>query len=1510
MNLDQEELRNRRIFEIIPQFTNINSGSGASGLKLVLGPNQMGFTLSDNNVNPELIYRLPDTWVGRSALNEGTTSWTDSGTGDSNSSQFSTFVPKFGNAFFTGLKIRYFNSDNYSWAVPYIYKQSGANNIPVSTVDLQNHLNFNGISTGGNDYLHGTFATNRQVLAYFYQFISHLATVGGLPQSNTFMYTDKNGTGNSPSYDLILEFHNQLIPVITNIGTTVFVPNTEFNTYKDTIDSQFDAVYSSIITPPVVQPSSGGFAIWDTNSNMNELDQNAFYFNTTTNTLETENILLSGEIETSKLISPPSLPLSFRSQTNFCNLQFDNNKDLIIEVDNNGAIYFNDGTDNVLSLNNNNSVSLMNTLKTINGAPFIITPRLTYEGTLAGTTNDFAILNQLEIKSLIDNQTVYLEGDDDFILYKDSITSQTTNALKRIAGVVYDNFSLVNNESTFGYLDTPNTARTLYNGGGAKLVSAGAFLSFLEIENVINTKIASSNITIDQILLTAGNELKTLRVSSSNDIETIDYLIYVDAIFVDDVEYVPAPGDGDFSHARRLHIQNQTLLFSDGMEFNEGNFEFKPLTYIATLIDRYPGSLVPFQKYIPNTLEIVQELDARSLEADSILLPLLQARPLKEFLKIPFIPSSNGDWTNGAAGNSYNGSTVQRGHAEYNGIMIDCSDLNNEQTVIRINSLIQLNGTPVGPNDSSQNKTILNPILDDTGIPISNSANNTIKWNYDPYKYANPNIDMVTTENTETNNAQVRVQPHQVSILSYIDYANNPIEGQEYGTTLGMVISPLTYTYSSDYIQFFMKYRTNVDTPELTDLEVTDIIDQQIRNIGMYTNRDILPKIAIADLCDAKIATIPSQFYNTIINTKYKVHANPVGSIIVTGTADGTGPNFTGTADGTYVFIGESFGLMTKLYQRGQDNVWIGRINDTWWYITNQPDGLVTSASYSLVNLSPIGIYTPINGSTGAPEVINNPAGAPANTNPNAIFNGWTQGSIGLSTTSGYTSHTPTAPEQWISTVSGFNNTMFEGNHWLYFTDRDAEGNLYNFVLTQGLAVGDTFELDILRLRTDWVASASNPIPTLNDYTVDGTLVYSIIGEITSALVPAVHAGYAPKWVPNNIAPDYGTWEIDYNVNIYKIGVVLNEELTSFPIDTRSTESAEFKDWLFDVNETPYIRMKLQIASKQMWLDNLQSITSGTLQVVCEGGRTTDTGIIITDIGLLIDAGGAQINGGGLVVKTSSNVSSPTNPNIVTINTFGGDFDGISYNSNNAEQTFRIKYVDSVNQLSSSIDLFNNYMNLQLFNDDTQNTVVNKLEMNNDNITTINKVITEVDQLDVAYTFNNKEFVTYELLDSKIAAVTTDNTLRDILVYSSADNLTTNLIINPNSTPSIGTNSWAIPFGHPLPEASKVIELRLLLGSFITNGIDGQITVELRYIVANGTTSTVISAGSGTLISTSILTLPNSVGAENNYISHTFDITQASVFPADCMLFVVIKDKNAQSAKGILAQVVVERPGV
>lgn len=128
------------------------------------------------------------------------------------------------------------------------------------------------------------------------------------------------------------------------------------------------------------------------------------------------------------------------------------------------------------------------------------------------------------------------------------------------------------------------------------------------------------------------------------------------------------------------------------------------------------------------------------------------------------------------------------------------------------------------------------------------------------------------------------------------------------------------------------------------------------------------------------------------------------GDITVSGTEDGTGPGGVGNADGVYTYIGGTLGQMDSVYQRGTDQVWIGRVTAIWIITWNNNPGFWTDGEYFLNSISPIGTYNPIGGSQNTSNPVTTPGGSAGN--PLAIFtNGEIESSTQISSKAFYVKH-------------------------------------------------------------------------------------------------------------------------------------------------------------------------------------------------------------------------------------------------------------------------------------------------------------------------------------------------------------------------------------------------------------------------------------------------------------------------------------------------------------------------
>lgn len=1225
-NEQLDALRNRRTFEVIPQFSSITNRVGESNLKQILGPNQMGFTLSDGNVQPELIYRLPGEWGNETSILSSPNIL---------DREFVSFIPQYGDAVLSGLKYRIFSGGGYTWDIPRIYSQDMTR--PANTQELKNTLDFKG--TNYNN-LSG-FATNRQVLAYFYQFVKSMSNSGGQPQKNQFIYVDVDSNGTQNNYDLCTNFYNQLSLMVANISTGTYVSNTVFTDYANTVNGRFNNVYLDMIKTEgsVVD---GEFTIFKNSKTIKSIPNAQLNYNNLT--LSTTNINLSGYLQTDIVKSDSTLNLTTGDENII--LGFSNapiNSPLLTFTSVNATPELTINYDDVDIIKKSDIyLSLFNNIDAIDPSNFIFNKRIEFttnvtNGVSFGDIQDQALLTKKEIVDQLNLQKLNLTGTDNYFLYKDDVTSQTSLAMKRTSRVEgldeWDDINFPNIKTQVGY-ETPFTPRDLGD------IDEGSFLAKSEIDLLIESKVLLSPTPMATITPPPATENFTIRATPTG-IEVVDYLLYDMQTWADP----DATASSDASFDRRMFFNNNTLPFSYGIIFDSLNPTVKPLTNLSEIVDL---TGVDFEYYIPNLKETLQEIIANRNEVLQISADADVIRPIKVSTVIEgsFFPADQWD----------TGGILSKGNYDVNNSAIIDSQTIDGQQYVRYLPIIKYLATPINYTmDRKINSTLFN---DRVGSEIADS---TSEWARNAADYVNPNINVAANDE---NKKDLQVHPHQIDIASYIGTFPGITEQSGYNgpSTIGIVISPLTYTYSDDYIQFFMKDFLGTQQAPLAPDEINIILESQIRNIQMYTNRDIMPKLAVSDLVDAKIMALPTLWENTMINEKYFVGSLP----IVPTPSPG-------------------------------------------WTLIQEPD---------------------------------------------AIWYGWNQGMVGLSTG---VSTDPLDPsgENWDiydinNWFNGFYDKVdFKGEKYIYVTDRDPFGNLYNFLLTNGIAVGDQFELDILRLDSGFTANPN--FATIDQFNVDGTLVYEVVGSVTSALIVPYDNGYG---VLSETDVDNTTITItrDSSVHVYRFKVKLNEEKSVFPVPVPNTIPGympEHNKYYFTKNGERYMGTKLQIQSKQLWSGSISTPDfGGSLQDVTDVGNTTDNGIIITsglNFGLDVSKG-IIVRDSGVNIIASANINDPTKPNTVMIKSLNSTSDGILYNSFGGAKSLMIKYSDTDSLLSTNISMSKNDISLNLLN--AGGVSLNYLTITENELISFSKVKTTVDQTDIGYTIEAKEFITKEYFDS------------------------------------------------------------------------------------------------------------------------------------------------------------------
>jgi hypothetical protein len=131
------------------------------------------------------------------------------------------------------------------------------------------------------------------------------------------------------------------------------------------------------------------------------------------------------------------------------------------------------------------------------------------------------------------------------------------------------------------------------------------------------------------------------------------------------------------------------------------------------------------------------------------------------------------------------------------------------------------------------------------------------------------------------------------------------------------------------------------------------------------------------------------------------------------------------------------------------------------------------------------------------------------------------------------------------------------------------------------------------------------------------------------------------------------------------------------------------------------------------------------------------------------------------------------------------------------------------------------------------------------------------------------------------------------LHFANSGAITANTLL---STPTDGT-AWANNLGVYSNSGMSMVGVSVLADAFTTNSTP-TLTVQLRYVDADGSVSGAISAGSGTLIKEQSFTLPNTGGVGRFYWGGVASFTAVDV-PAGKMVFAVVTAYGGTSMTGL-----------
>jgi len=144
--------------------------------------------------------------------------------------------------------------------------------------------------------------------------------------------------------------------------------------------------------------------------------------------------------------------------------------------------------------------------------------------------------------------------------------------------------------------------------------------------------------------------------------------------------------------------------------------------------------------------------------------------------------------------------------------------------------------------------------------------------------------------------------------------------------------------------------------------------------------------------------------------------------------------------------------------------------------------------------------------------------------------------------------------------------------------------------------------------------------------------------------------------------------------------------------------------------------------------------------------------------------------------------------------------------------------------------------------------------------------------------------------------------LRETITYSADAPVFSNQII----TPPAGTGDWSLlKTGHPIGNGFKVAKINAQIARFVTNNTTSEVTLELRAVATNGTSSGVISGTSGTVVSSVTITgFPNTVGGEKFYYAQSFTVN--NTIPDNSMLFCRVANQSLTAGEGVTVNVILE----
>lgn len=814
--------RNERVFEVIPLNSRIIEGLGEYNLKQILGPNQYGWTLNIGNNFPEILYRLPPEWPKAKIL-------------PTNDNTYTYFIPKYGATVLSGLDIRYVEPNTgYAWKLPGLVKDKGGNlqnyeSIPFSTKDFKDILDRNGDLSHVNK-----FSTNRQVLTYLYDIIMGVAKSEADPIANgSVKYYDVNSSGATSFVNLSTELRNRLLWVFKTVQDKSFVSQTMFNSYRSSVNSSLNTITQEqiTITPPVDNSNlTGRIAVYQSNLGLTSLPLSEFSI---TNGNLSVLSLTAPLVSTNGITSSNDLVFTAPSITAKIN-----NKDLEFKVLNDSLdIKFNGSS----ILSGNSSEIGVPTLRSMSGDILLVNDRLSY---IDNTKNpeDLLILSKYETLNLINGSKLNISGDNNAMVFKTNDSTLTSGNIK------IDGTKLNVTSSEIGHYDLLSNRTNIDNN---------SFMTKSEIESYVTSGLTTHTIGLDQV--TAGNS-GAITIAKNNKLMSDDSVLLSDISFnsntvINSITY-------NYIFNKTLSINNGTLLLNSGFNFNYPPNNYDILTFINTLSNTNGNEYL--KKYVPNITEILSEITGREAEVVSLMNEADIIRPIIRAAKYTNTSSMNAPVVSSSFNPEFN-PNINSGDSS-NSIMIHGS-LENGNPTIRYYAPIKVMGTPLVPTDITTNKRLLS------------YGDDSFKWYLNPEQYTNPNIDCTQTS---TNTSNVVVNPVKISILNYIGNNKstgiNPETGEQFGSNIHTMISPLSYTFSDEYISKFMSNNVSLSFGRSID----EVINNSLSNHLMFTARDIIPKIAVESITKDLI-TISSGAYGAIKNDDYYNYFDPktTGSIFI-----------------------------------------------------------------------------------------------------------------------------------------------------------------------------------------------------------------------------------------------------------------------------------------------------------------------------------------------------------------------------------------------------------------------------------------------------------------------------------------------------------------------------------------------------------------------------------------------------------------------------------------------------